>query len=316
VSDVIDRLRLIRTEGVGPLTYRRLMTRFGGVDQAIAALPELARAGGRTGPLRPASRAEAEREITLVTKLGGQLCFLEDPEYPPFLADTIDAPPVLAVLGDISLLSARAIGVVGARNASANGMRMADQLAADLAPTLAVVSGLARGIDASAHTGAMRTGRTIAAIAGGIDVAYPPEHAKLTAQIAENGAVVAEAPIGTAPMARHFPKRNRVIAGLSLGLVVIEAAVRSGSLITARCRVHPWTRAAGGQTICYGKVPILPRTRPTCWPTCPITRPASGWRGTQCFCTTKAGLRNPPGRGINRKRMRRSLQKPGVWCQG
>jgi DNA processing protein len=255
-ANIVERLRLIRTEGVGPLTYKRLMSRFGGVDEAMAALPDLARAGGRNTPFRLASRAEAELELTKLHKLGGKFCFLGDPEYPPILADMVDAPPALAVLGDIKLLSARSIGVVGARNASANGMRMAEQLAADLASNLTVVSGLARGIDASAHRGAMRSGRTIAAIAGGIDVPYPPEHAKLQAEIAENGAVVAEAPFGTAPMARHFPKRNRVIAGLSLGLVVIEAAMRSGSLITARL-----ANEAGRELFAVPGSPLDPRCR-------------------------------------------------------
>lgn len=255
-GDRVDRLRLIRTEGVGPLTYRRLLARFGSVHQAIAALPELARSGGRSAPVRLTSRAEAEREITKLHKLGGKFCFLGDPDYPPILADMIDAPPALAVLGDVSLLSARSVGVVGARNASANGMRMAEQLAADLAQHLTVVSGLARGVDASAHRGALRTGRTIAAIAGGIDVPYPPEHAKLQAEIAENGAIVAEAPLGTAPLARHFPKRNRVIAGLSLGLVVIEAAIRSGSLITARL-----ANEAGRELFAVPGSPLDPRCR-------------------------------------------------------
>jgi DNA processing protein len=255
-ANIVERLRLIRTEGVGPLTYKRLMSRFGGVDEAMAALPDLARAGGRNTPFRLASRAEAELELTKLHKLGGKFCFLGDPEYPPILADMVDAPPALAVLGDINLLSARSIGVVGARNASANGMRMAEQLASDLAASLTVVSGLARGIDASAHRGAMRSGRTIAAIAGGIDVPYPPEHAKLQAEIAENGAVVAEAPFGTAPMARHFPKRNRVIAGLSLGLVVIEAAMRSGSLITARL-----ANEAGRELFAVPGSPLDPRCR-------------------------------------------------------
>ena len=257
MNDAIDRLRLIRTEGVGPLTYRRLMARFGTVAQAIAALPELARAGGKVAPLGLFRRDDAEREIAALDSIGGKFLFLDTPEYPEFLADIVDAPPALAVLGDVQLLSARAIGVVGARNASANGMRLAEQLGADLAAqNLVVVSGLARGIDAAAHKGAMTTGRTIAAIAGGIDVPYPPENAKLQAQIAENGAVVAEAPFGTAPIARHFPKRNRIIAGLSLGLVVIEAAVRSGSLITARL-----ANEAGRELFSVPGSPLDPRCR-------------------------------------------------------
>ena len=234
MDDSIDRLRLIRTESVGPLTYRRLISRFGTVRRAIEALPDLARAGGRAAAPAMPSRADAERELAGLRKLGAALVFLDTPDYPSFLAEMADAPPALAVLGDVKLLATRSVGIVGARNASANGMRLAQNLAAELAPQLTIVSGLARGIDAAAHTGAMQTGRTIAVIAGGIDVPYPPEHEKLQRQIAETGAVIAEAPLGTAPLARHFPKRNRIIAGMVLGLVVIEAASRSGSLLTAR----------------------------------------------------------------------------------
>jgi DNA processing protein len=235
------------------------MSRFGSVAKAIAALPELARNGGRVAPLGLFSREDAEREIAAVHKFGGRLLFLDTPEYPEFLADLMDAPPVLTVMGNVELLSHRAIGIVGARNASANGMRMAEQLAADLAAeNLVIVSGLARGIDAAAHRGAMSTGRTIAAIAGGIDMPYPPENARLQAQIAETGAVIAEAPFGTAPMARHFPKRNRIIAGLSLGLVVIEAAVRSGSLLSARL-----ANEAGRELFAVPGSPLDPRCRGT-----------------------------------------------------
>ncbi len=255
MSDRLDRLRLIRTDGVGPLTYRRLMARFGSVAEAIEALPQLARAGGRAAPLQLHGRSEAERELAALHRLGGKILFLEDPDYPPFLAELADAPPALSVLGDVSLLSTRAVAVVGARNASANGMRIADQLAGDLATkSLTIVSGLARGIDAAAHHGAMRSGRTIAALAGGIDVAYPPEHEKLHAQIAKNGALVAEAPFGTEPQGRHFPKRNRVIAGLSLGVVVIEAAPRSGTLITARL-----ANEAGRELFAVPGSPLDPR---------------------------------------------------------
>jgi DNA processing protein len=257
MSDIIDRLRLIRTEGVGPLTYRRLIARFGTVQRAIEALPELARAGGRaTAPVLP-KRAEIEAEIAAVKKLGGKFLFVDMPGYPEILAELPDAPPALAVLGDENLLSTRAVGIVGARNASANGMRMAEYLAAELAEqNFTIVSGLARGIDAAAHKGAMSTGRTIAVIAGGIDIPYPPENEKLQAQIAATGAVIAEAPLGTAPMARHFPKRNRNIAGLALGLVVIEAAPRSGSLLTARL-----ANEAGRELFAVPGSPLDPRCR-------------------------------------------------------
>ena len=160
---------------------------------------------------------------------------LGEPDYPELLALLEDAPPAIAVLGDPTLLNRRAVGVVGARNASANGQRMAEALAAELASHgVLVVSGLARGIDTAAHTGALHTGHTAAAVAGGLDMPYPAENAVLQARIAERGVVIAEAPLGTAPQSRHFPRRNRIIAGLSLGVVVVEAARNSGSLITAQ----------------------------------------------------------------------------------
>jgi DNA processing protein len=257
MNDAIDHLRLIRAEGVGPLTYRRLIARFSSVQSAIAALPELSRAGGKAAAPAIPTRATVERELAALAKLGGRFLFLGSRDYPLYLADLPDAPPALAVLGDAALLSTRAIGIVGARNASANGMRMAEQLAAELAAeSLTVVSGLARGIDAAAHNGALATGRTIAVIAGGIDTPYPPEHEKLQAQIAANGCVIAEAPLGTAPIARHFPKRNRIIAGLVLGLVVIEAAPRSGSLLTARL-----ANEAGRELFAVPGSPLDPRCR-------------------------------------------------------
>ena len=257
MDDTFERLRLTRTEGVGPLTYRRLIGRFGSVRKAVEALPDLARAGGRASPPALPDRRVIEAEIGALKKLGGKFVFVDMPGYPEFLAELPDAPPALAVLGDVSLLSARAVGIVGARNASANGMRMAEQLAAELAAEgLAVVSGLARGIDAAAHRGALKTGRTVAVIAGGLDIPYPPENEKLQARIAETGAVVAEAPLGTAPMSRHFPKRNRNIAGLVLGLVVIEAAPRSGSLLTARL-----ANEAGRELFAVPGSPLDPRCR-------------------------------------------------------
>ncbi len=253
----IDRLRLARTEGVGPITYRRLLDRFPNAAEAIAALPRLARAGGRSSPIRVPDAASASREAEAVSRLGGVLLFLDEPAYPALLAATHDPPPVLAVLGDPAALSQPAVALVGARNASGNGMRTADMLAGDLAAAgLIVVSGLARGIDSAAHRGALRRGRTIAAIAGGLDKPYPAENAPLQATIAERGAVVAEAPLGTAPQSRHFPRRNRVIAGLSLGVVVVEAAPRSGSLITARL-----AQEQGRELFAVPGAPLDPRCR-------------------------------------------------------
>ena len=240
MSDDRDRMRLARTEGVGPIAFRRLLGRYGTAAEALLALPELARAGGRDAPPRIPDARAIDREIAAVERAGGRFLHLNDPDYPSLLALLEDAPPVLAVLGDPRVFNKQSVALVGARNASANGQRMAENLAAGLAAaSFAVVSGLARGIDAAAHRGALGGGakgglHTIAAIAGGLDIPYPPEHADLQRQIAAGGAVVAEAPLGTAPQARHFPRRNRIIAGLSLGVVVIEAAQASGSLITAR----------------------------------------------------------------------------------
>ncbi|MDT7950506.1 MAG: DNA-processing protein DprA [Acetobacteraceae bacterium] len=231
---IVDRLRLIRTEGVGPITYHRLLERYGDPVAALEALPALARAGGRPS-VRIPTAAEVTRELEQVAAFGARLLFIGDPDYPSLLAATDGAPPVLAVKGDMAALERPAVALVGARNASTNGRHMADLLAYDLASAgLVVVSGLARGIDTAAHTGALRVGQTVAAVAGGIDVTYPAENAELQRRIAEGGAVVAEAPFGTAPQARHFPRRNRVIAGLALAVIVVEAAPRSGSLITAR----------------------------------------------------------------------------------
>jgi DNA processing protein len=252
-----DPIRLARTEGVGPLTYRRLLARTGSAAAAIDALPRLARDGGRaTPPAVPSATAVAEERERLA-KLGGCFLVLGQPDYPPLLAVLADAPPVLACLGDPALLATPAVALVGGRNASANGARVAEALAADLAAAgLAVVSGLARGIDAAAHTGALATGRTVAAVAGGLDCPYPPEHAALQRRIGETGAVLAEAPLGTVPQARHFPRRNRIIAGLALGVVVVEAALRSGSLITARL-----AQEAGREIFAVPGSPLDPRAR-------------------------------------------------------
>lgn len=233
-SERLDWLRLIRTENVGPVTFHRLVEQYGSAKAAIAVLPELARRGGRVAPLKLFSKAEAEREVTAVRKLGARLLCACEPEYPAGLAAIDDAPPVLALLGHAHLLTKRSVAMVGARNASINGRKFAEMLARDLGKAgYSVVSGLARGIDTAAHRGALETG-TVAVVAGGIDVVYPEENRGLYEQLAAQGAVVAECAFGTQPQARHFPRRNRIISGLSLGVVVVEAAPKSGSLITAR----------------------------------------------------------------------------------
>ena len=253
--DAIARLRLARTDGIGPLTFRRLITRHRTGEAALGALPALS--ARRSTPYAPPPEAEAQREVAALAKLGGRFVFLDDPLYPPLLALLPDAPPVLAVLGDASLLAAPAVAIVGARNASSAGRRVAEELAESLAEKgLAIVSGLARGIDTAAHEGALRAGGTIAVLPGGLDLPYPPENAALAARIAERGAVVAESPLGTAPLNRHFPKRNRIVAGLSLGVVVVEAAHRSGTLITARLADE-----AGREVFAIPGSPLDPRCR-------------------------------------------------------
>ncbi|MGY4394877.1 DNA processing protein [Sphingomonas sp. UYAg733] len=229
----IARLRLIRTAQVGPITYRQLIARFGDAAAAIDALPDIAaRGGGRTPVV--ADRSVAERELAMAAKLGARHLFIDDVDYPVLLAEIDDAPPAMMVRGNMALLARSAVAMVGARNASAAACRFARQLAYQLADEgIAVVSGLARGVDTAAHIGALEGG-TIAVIAGGIDIAYPPENAALQERIASEGLLIAEQPPGTEPRARHFPYRNRIIAGLAVGTVVVEAAPRSGSLITAR----------------------------------------------------------------------------------
>jgi len=255
-EDQLLRLRLVRTEGVGPVTFRRLLERYHTPAHALAALPQLARDGGKTSPPGIPSDTDARLEFERTAKLGGRLIFLGDLDYPPLLAQLDDAPPVIAVLGDAALLAKPAIAIVGGRNASAAGLRLAETLSEDLASHVTVVSGLARGIDGIAHTSAMRTGRTVAAIAGGLDVPYPIENANLQRLIAERGTVVTEAAPGTQPQARHFPRRNRIIAGLSLGVLVVEAARRSGSLITARI-----AQDLGREVFAVPGSPLDPRAR-------------------------------------------------------
>jgi DNA processing protein len=227
------KLRLIRSQNVGPVSYRQLLARFGSASAALDALPDLARRGGGRS-FRAADMADVEKEMRGVADCGARLVFLGEPDYPALLAEIEDAPPVIAVRGNIGLTARRAVALVGARNASAAAIRFARMLATDLASAdIVVVSGLARGIDAAAHTGALQGG-TIGVVAGGIDTIYPPENAELYEALYEKGLVIAEQALGIEPQARHFPRRNRIISGLSLGVVVIEAAPRSGSLITAR----------------------------------------------------------------------------------
>ena len=227
-------LRLIRSENVGPRTFAALTRNCGGVRAALEALPELARRGGAKRAIRVASPQEIERELGLARKLGVRFIALCEPDYPPALRQADSAPPILALLGREEALQQPAVAIVGSRNASAAGLTFADRLARGLGREgYLVVSGLARGVDQRAHVAALETG-TVGVLAGGHAKPYPPEAATLMPRIAEYGAVVSEMPIEWEPRGRDFPRRNRIVSGLSLGTIVVEAARGSGSLITAR----------------------------------------------------------------------------------
>jgi DNA processing protein len=230
----IDWLRLIRSQNVGPRTFRALINHFGGARAALEALPALARRGGSGGAPQIYSREEAEREIAAAQRLGVQFVAVGEPDYPRRLQAIDDAPPLLAVRGARAALAMPAVAIVGSRNASAAGLKITQHLAHGLgAAGFVTVSGLARGIDAAAHRASLESG-TIAVLAGGHDRLYPPEHGDLVEAILSTGIVLSEMPFGWEPRARDFPRRNRLISGLALGVVVVEAAKRSGSLITAR----------------------------------------------------------------------------------
>lgn len=236
-GEAFARIRLLRSPNIGPVSYNQLLRRFGTAEAALDALPDLAARGG--APYRPAAVERIEAEIAGVRKAGARYLFHDGPDYPALLAALESPPPILTVRGDVSLLSRPSVAVVGARNASAAAVKLSRDFATALsARGYAVISGLARGIDAAAHRGALagmaEGGGTVGVIASGIDISYPPENAELQEQVAADGLLIAEMPPGTEPLARHFPHRNRIIAGLATGTLVVEAAPKSGSLITAR----------------------------------------------------------------------------------
>ena len=233
-AETLARLQLIRSQGIGPVTFHDLVRRFGTAKNALTALPDLAKKAGRRTPFKTATQDSAERELSHIAKIGAHLVPFGSKDYPSNLSQTSDAPPFLTVLGDIAHLTKPAIGIVGARNASLNGKKIAGMLASDIAKAgFTVWSGLARGIDTAAHNGAV-VRSTVAVMAGGVDVIYPRENTDLHAKISECGAIVSEMPPGTEPLARYFPRRNRIISGASQGVVVVEGTPKSGSLITAR----------------------------------------------------------------------------------
>ena len=236
-EDRLDRLRLLRSHRIGPVTYRRLIEAHGTAAEALRALPSVAGEAGLAG-YRPHPEAEARREIRAAREAGARAVFLHEADYPQALRDVADAPPMLWCRGDLALARRPAVAIVGARDASSLGLRMTRALARGLAEAgFVVVSGLARGVDAAAHEAAL-AGGTIAATAGGCDVSYPPSTEALMARIATDGLVVSEQPMGLAPQARHFPRRNRIVSGLARAVVVVEAAARSGTLITARAALE------------------------------------------------------------------------------
>ena len=224
---IISAIQLIRSEGIGPRTYYSLIRKFGSVDEALIYVGEKAY-----------PRSKAQEELVQAEKLGIKILLHSDENYPVLLTHTYDPPPVLFYKGNLDLLKKISIAFVGTRNASANGCAMTRKLAADIGQAgFVVTSGLARGIDAEAHKASLETG-TIAVVAGGLEECYPPENAKLFDKIAAQGLILSENPVGTKPLARHFPQRNRIIAGISKAIVVVEAAKKSGSIITAEYAVR------------------------------------------------------------------------------
>ena len=253
-EEAFARIRLLRSPNVGPVSYRQLLRRFGTAQAALEALPDLAGRGG--APYQPAAPERVAKEIGAVRAAGARYLFHDSPDYPALLAQLDSAPPILTWRGDIALTKRPCVAIVGARNASAAAVKLARQFASDLAGAgIVVVSGLARGIDGAAHQAAL-DGGTIGVIASGIDITYPPEHQDLQEDVAQRGLLLAEQPPGTEPLARHFPSRNRIIAGLAAGTVVVEAAPKSGSLITARLAAE-----AGREVMAVPGSPLEPRSQ-------------------------------------------------------
>jgi DNA processing protein len=250
-------LRLCRTAGIGPITFFQLIQRFGNATRALEALPELARRGGKAKPFVATSHEDALKEIEATQAFGARLVVYGSPEYPKGLLHIPDAPPVISIIGNSQLWQdTPLVAMVGARNASANGCQFAQKLARELGQRgVVVVSGLARGIDSFAHRGALAHG-TIGVIAGGIDTIYPPENTSLFEQMREQGAIISEQPFGGLPYAGSFPGRNRIIAGMSLGTLVVEASPKSGSLITARFALE-----YGREVLAIPGSPLDPRAR-------------------------------------------------------
>ncbi len=254
LQEKLDWLQLIRSKSVGPITFYKLLERFGSAHEALKALRAKAIKNNQKDPI--ANRSNIDLELTRIEKFGATLIAYGEESYPPLLAQIPDAPPLLQVLGNAKFLKKKTVAIVGARNASANGVNLAKELAQDLGKFgFLIASGLARGIDTAAHQGAIQNG-TIAAVAGGLDIIYPPENRSLYEAIIENGALISEMPLGSEPQAKHFPRRNRLVSGLSRGVVVIEASLKSGSMITARL-----AQEQGRETMAIPGSPLDPRSK-------------------------------------------------------
>jgi DNA processing protein len=254
----LDWLRLIRSDNVGPRTFAWLLRQYGDARSAIEALPELSRRGGASRAIRVCPRADAEREMAAASKLGVTFIGISEAGYPQRLVEIDDAPPLLAVRGNIASLARPMIAMVGSRNASAAGLKFAERLARELAEAgYVIASGLARGIDAAAHRATVPTG-TVAVLAGGHGRIYPEQHIEMIDAILPQGAAISEMPFAWEPRAQDFPRRNRLISGLSVGVVIVEAAKRSGSLITARLALEQ-----GREVFAVPGSPIDPRAEGT-----------------------------------------------------
>ena len=233
-SERLDWIRLARTHGIGPVSFFQLIRRYGSASAALDALPDLSARSRKGRPLQPPERHLVEQELNAANRYGARLVLSSEPDYPPLLNDLEPPPPVLTLLGRADLASRPTVAIVGARNASAAGRKIARDMAAELGRNgFTIVSGLALGIDGEAHAASIETG-TIAVLGGAIDHVYPPQHKRIYAEVAASGLIVSESPFGYRAKAQDFPRRNRIITGMSLGVVVVEAAERSGSLISAR----------------------------------------------------------------------------------
>lgn len=253
-----DWLRLFRCENVGPISFFSLLRRFGTARAALDALPDLVRRGGCRRPVKICRLEEVERELEAAAVIDARVIACCEPEYPSLLLEIVDVPPLIYVRGNVDLLARSMVGIVGSRNASLNGRKLARGLAEDLGrSSIVIASGLARGIDTAAHLGALETG-TVAVVAGGVDVIYPDENRDLYNEISSRGVMISEIAPGVRPQASHFPRRNRLISGLALGVVVVEASVHSGSLITARLALEQ-----GREVFAVPGSPLDPRARGT-----------------------------------------------------